>query len=311
MITQLHLAWRLQRWDLSFVAILCLGLSAAAFWLTVDMRSQLTGCGTASAALACDLIYPFQNSHGQKVQTIQWAIGFVPYLAGLILGVPVVAREVELRTAPVAWSLVGSRIRWLAWRVVPLLALALIPITILAIAADQLAHAYLPNSDLGFVEYGVRGLPLVMRFVLVLISGVAIGAVLGRVLPALLVGIGLSVAIALALGGALPHWVPSTELTAADSVASGAVGSLTTDLQFRVPNGQTIDNQAAEDMIYAANQANPGNPPDPSTLPHEVFFGVAASRYPEVLVRETAVLALAIVGMGALGAAIVGRRRPE
>jgi len=309
-ITQLRLAWRLQRWDLSFVAILCLGLAAAAFWLAADMRSLHTGCGTPAATRACDFIYPFQNSHGHKVQTIQWAIGFVPYLAGVVLGVPVVAREVELRTAPIAWSLVGSRLRWLAWRVVPLLVLALIPITVLAIAADQMAHAYFPNSELGFVQYEARSLPLVARFVLVLISGVAIGAVLGRVLPALLVGIGLSVAITMALGDALPHWVPSTELTAAESVASGAVGSLTTDLQFRLPNGQTIDNQAAEDLIYAANRAGQSVQPDPSTLPQEVFIGIAASRYPEVLVRETAVLALAVIGIGALGAVVVGRRRP-
>ncbi len=311
MITRLRLAWRLQRYDIAFVAILCGCLAAAAFWLAADMRSQLTGCGTSAAVRACEIIYAFQNTHGQAVQTIQMAIGFVPYLAGLVLGIPLVAREVEHRTAPMAWSLSGSRLRWLAWRVAPLLVLTVVPISILAVAADQMDHAYLPHSDIGFVQYDARGVPLVMRFVLVLAAGVVIGAILGRVLPGLLVGIGVCVAISMALSWALPHWVPSTELAAADSVQSGQPGSLNTDLRFRMPDGTWIDNQAAEELIYAANATGESALPDPSTVPHEVFFGIAANRYPDVLTRETAVIGLAIVGMGAAGAFVIGRRRPE
>ena len=311
MITQLRLTWRLQRWDIAFVAVLCASLSAAALWLTMDMRSILARCGTPAATPPCQLVYAFQATHGQAVQTIQYAIGFVPYLAGLVLGVPVVAREVELRTAPITWSLVASRLRWLAWRVVPLLVISLVPIGVLAVAADQMAHAYIPNHDLGFIEYAGRGLPLVMRFVLTLVAGVAIGAMLGRVLPALLVGIGLSVAVSMGLGAALDHWVPSTELTAAESIQSGQVGALNTDLKFRLPDGTTVDNQTAENLIYAANEAGQGVVADPSTLPHEVFIGIAAGRYPEVLVRESAVLGLASIGVVAFGGFVVGRRRPE
>ena len=311
MITQLRLAWRLQRWELAFVAAACLGLSAAAFWQTADMRSMLTGCGTPAAAPACLVVYAFQDSHGTGVQLTQMAIDFVPFVAGLILGVPVVAREVELRTALVTWPLAGSRLRWLTWRLAPILVIFLVLIGVLAVAADQLAHAYFPNSTLGFVQYGYRGLPLVMRSVLVLVSGVAIGALLGRVLPALLVGIGLSVVVAVVLGLAMPHWVPSTELTFAESVESGQVGSLNTDLQWRAPDGRLIDGETADQMFAAAYEANPGAEPDPSTLPQEVFFGIAAGRYPEVLVRETAVIGFAIIGMGALAAVIVRRRRPE
>jgi hypothetical protein len=76
---------------------------------------------------------------------------------------------------------------------------------VLAVAADQLAHAYLPNSDLGVVEYESRGLPLVMRSAVMLVLGVAIGALLGRLLPALLVGMGASLALSVVLGMALPH----------------------------------------------------------------------------------------------------------
>lgn len=287
-----------------------LGLAAVAFWQAFDMRSLLTGCGTPAAAPACRVIYAFQDSHGAGVQLTQMAINFVPFVAGLILGVPVVAREVEQRTALVAWPLAGSRLRWLAWRMAPLLLVTLAVVSVLAVAADQMAHAYFPNSDLGFVEYESRGLPLVTRSVLMLVSGVAIGALLGRVLPALLVGIGASVAVSVVLAMALPHWVASTELGRTESVISGP-GSLNTDLQYRAPDGRLIDAETAEQMFAAAYEANPEAEPDPSMLPQEVFFGIAANRYPEVLVRETAVLGVVGVAIGALAAVTVGRRRPE
>lgn len=313
MIAALRLAWRLQRWELAFVVVASLGLAAAAFWQAADMRSMLTGCGTAAAAPACDLVYAFQDSHGSGVRLTQMAINFVPFVAGLVLGVPLVAREVEQRTALIAWPLARSRTRWLAWRLAPLLLVALGVLTILAVAADQMAHAYFPNSDLGFVDYEARGLPLVTRSALMLATGMAIGAVVGRVLPGLLVGIGLSVAVSIVLAMALPHWVPSREL--GGEAAMMYPGSLNTDLRYRMPDGRPIDSETAERMMEAAYQAayeaDPGTEPDPSTLPQAIFYGIAANRYPEVLVRESAVLGVAIIGMGALAFAAVGRRRPE
>lgn len=310
MTTQLRLAWRLQRWEMAFVTIACLVLSGVAFWLANDMRSVLANCGTTAATHACDVTYAFQDSHGTAVQLTQMAITFVPFVGGLVLGVPVVAREVEHRTALISWPLSGSRVRWLAWRMAPVFVVTLALVSVLAVAADQMAHAYFPHSDLGFQDYEYRGLPLVMRTLLILVSGVAIGALLGRTLPALLVGIGLSVAVSIALGTALPRWVPSTELSIAQSVMSGP-GSINTDLKYRTPDGRLVDGEEGDRLLEAAYGANPGHAPDPSTLPQEVFYGIAASRYPEVLVRETAAIGLAVFALGALAAAAVARRRPE
>lgn len=310
MTARLRLAWRLQRWELAFVGVGCLGLAAAAFWQTADMRSQLTGCGTPAAARACDLVFAFQDSNGQTVQLIQMAIAFVPFVAGLLLGVPIVAREVEHRTALVSWPLAGSRLKWLVWRLAPVLAISLLPMAVLGVAADQMAHAYFPNSDLGFGQYEARGLPLVMRFVVVFVASVASGAVLGRVLPALLVGIGMSVVLSMAVGWALPHWVPSTELTTAESAQSGAQ-PITTEVRYRTPDGRLVDAQAGEEMIGAAYEANGFNEPDPSTLPQEVDYGIAGNRYPEVVVRESAALGAVAISLGALAAFVVARRRPE
>jgi hypothetical protein len=44
----------------------------------------------------------------------------IPFIVGTLAGVPLVAREVESGTAPLAWALAGSRRRWLLMRVGPI-----------------------------------------------------------------------------------------------------------------------------------------------------------------------------------------------
>jgi len=309
-MTWARLAFRLQPSSIVFTTVVCLGLAAAALWLSADMRAVLARCGTPSASEACDVIYSFQNSHGNAVYMIQWAISLAPFLVGLVLGVPLVAHEVEHRTALIAWPLARSRQRWLAWRVVGVLVIGLALVAILAVAADQLAQAYLPHSDIGFVQYEGRGVPLVMRAAVVIMLGVALGALIGRLLPALLVGIALCAALSAGLAAVLPSWAAPVQLTEAESPFAGP-GSISTDLLYRMPDGRWIDDEEAELLIMEAYQAAGGSEPDPATLPQEVFYGIAASRYPEVVVRETLALAAGTLVLGAFAVLVVGRRRPE
>ena len=307
----IRLAWRLQRAELLFCLGLCGSLAAVAVWLAWDMRSELVGCGTAQAAAACEFVYPFQESHGSAVQLLQLVIGLVPYGLGLVLGVPLVAREVEHRTALIAWPLAGSRRRWFAWRAIPVIVAGLVLVAVLAFAAGQMNQAYLPKSDLGFLLYDGRGLPLVMRAFVALVVGAAIGALIGRVLPALLVVIALSVAISTGLGAVLDRWVPSRELSAEQSPMNGVGGVLTTEVHYRLPDGRVVDAQEGEIMAEAIYQESGGAEPDPSTLPQPLFYGIAADRYGEVVLRESLALGgLALVVAGA-ATVILERRRPE
>ena len=308
-MTWFRLAFRLQRSSIVFVTVVCLGLAAAALWLTADMREALARCGTPSAPEACDVIYAFQSSHGDLVYMTQWAIGLAPFLVGLVLGVPLVTQEVEHRTALLAWPLAGSRLRWLAWRVVPVLVIGFVLVAVLAVAGDQLARAYLPHGDIGFVQYEGRGVPLVMRAALVIVLGIALGALIGRLLPALLVGIALCAVLSAGLSAVLASWVAPGQLTEAESPFSGP-GSLPTELRYRM-DGEWIDDEEAELMIMEAYQAAGEGEPDPATLPQEVFYGIAASRYPEVVVRESLALAGGAVVLGAFTVLVVRRRRPE
>lgn len=305
----LLLAWRLQRFELAFVAIVCIGLTAAAAWLTLDMRAILARCGTPDPASACGSMYMFQDTHAGNVGLVQLVAGLAPFAAGLVLGVPIVTREVEGRTALIAWPMARSRRRWLVWRTIPVALVTLGLVAALAIAADQMTRAYLPGIDIGFLEYHTRGLPLVMRSAVMLVAGVAIGALVGRLLPALLIGIGLSIAIWAGLTVALPHWAPSMELIEDEEMF--APGALATSVAYRLPDGRVVSFEEGSALTEAIHEDAGEGGPDPAELPRTIRYGIADARYPEVLIRETAALGAATAALGALAALAVHRRRPE
>jgi uncharacterized protein involved in exopolysaccharide biosynthesis len=63
-------------------------------------------------------------------------------------------------------------------------------------------------------------------------------------------------------------------------------------------------------MMAVFQEYSPAPPPD-SALPQDVVYGIAGSRYVEVLARESAVLVGVTVLAGGVAAAVVQRRRPE
>jgi hypothetical protein len=304
------MAWRLQRDGLLFCIALCGVMALAEAWLAFDMRSYLVGCGTAHAADACQFVYPFQKTHGNAVQLLQMMNGLVPYAVGLVLGVPIVAHEIEHRTALIAWPIARSRLRWLAWRATPILLGALVLTGLLAAAAEQMSQAYLPKSDLGFLLFGERGIPLVARALAALTLGVAIGTVTGRLLPALLVGIGLSVAMSIGFDAVRDRWLPSVELAGEQTPFENG-NPMTTEILYRLPDGSIIGNEEGEARIEAAYEANNFEEPDPDTLPQPVFYGIGGDRYGDVVLRESLALAVLGTALGGIAIAAVQRRRPE
>lgn len=308
----LRLTLKLQRWEIALVALACLGLAAAATWMTLDMRAILDRCGTPAATKACDVVFAFQDTHDVAFESIQSLVELLPFVVGLVLGVPIVAREVEQRTALIAWPMTGSRLRWLAWRLVPTLLIGLLLMAVVAISVDQMVRAYFPHGDIGFSRYESRGIPLVMRTVLMLVAGVAIGAVVGRVLPSLLVGIGLSVAVTVGLAVALPHWVPSTALPDMESDPAAFIGGrLHTSVQYRLPTGEVVSADEGEALAGPIYEQAAGGEPDPADLPQMIIYGVSGDRYLEVVSREAGAIGLVSLLLVGLGGAAVQRRRPE
>ena len=108
---------------------------------------------------------------------------------GLLLGVPLVSREIEHRTAAIAWTMSRSRTWWLARRVLFLALVMVVLLGVVAVVGEVLASATLPaqHLDRDFAWYGRRGALIVVRGLASLGIGVLVGAWIGRVLPALLV----------------------------------------------------------------------------------------------------------------------------
>jgi len=126
------------------------------------------------------------------------ALLYLPFAMGLLAGVPIVGRELETGTARTAWSLYPRRLRWLSRQTLTILA----ALTALAIALALVSSAvesgrsiwgYSPLEDQG--RYGVV---LVANTVMAFAIALAVGALLGRTLPALV----LSTLLVVALAGA-------------------------------------------------------------------------------------------------------------
>jgi hypothetical protein len=256
------------------------------------------------------VISVFGSPLGGTVMMTQLAIGVAMYAVPLVLGVPIVTSEIEQRTAMIAWPLAGSRLRWLAWRAGSVLVIGMVLVGIMAFAAEELARASDPDTELGFLAHGARGISLMTRAGLMLVAAVALGAAIGRLLPSLLIGIGLAVGLSTAVAALPPYGVEPTELTLTESNFEGG-HPVQTGHSYRAPDGTPISDDEAEAMLMAVfEEYSPELPPD-STLPQDVFYGIAGSRYFEVLARESAVLVGATVLVGGVAAAVVQRRRPE
>jgi ABC-type transport system involved in multi-copper enzyme maturation permease subunit len=268
---------------------------------------MLAECASSTASHDCGVVSLFGSPLGDTTLMFNLGIGIATYAVPLVLGVPTVASEIEQRTAMISWPLARSRLKWLASRVGSVLIIGLVLVGLMAAAAEALALANDPGRDLGFASHGARGISLVLRSTLMLTVAIVVGAVVGRLLPALLIGIALAVGISFAVELPLPYGVGSTELTASE--LSGHPFS--TGHAYRAPDGTPISDNDAEVMTMAAYQEySPELPPD-SVLPIDVSYGIAGSRYSEVLARESAVLTGATVLVGGVAAMVVARRRPE
>lgn len=139
----LVLSFRLNRWEvLASVAGTAL-LTAGMLWFTWQLRTLAAtepGClDPTTYVAACEQSpQPFYelSSRAELISYLGWA---TPFGIGLVLGVPLVAREIEQRTAGVAWSLSRSRAVWLAWRVAFAALVMIVLLLVVAIAGEVLA----------------------------------------------------------------------------------------------------------------------------------------------------------------------------
>jgi hypothetical protein len=320
-----RLSFRLQRWEVLASIVGVTVLAGLMLWFAWQLRMLAAGeqgCADPAAYVpGCEaFVRRFQDLAGwaQGLLYLSWG---APFGMGLVLGVPIVARELEGRTAGMAWSLSRSRVRWLAGR---LGFAAIVLVTLLAVvvlASGVLAAAIVPNLhlDRDFTWIGRRDGLIVARGVAALGIGVLVGAVVGRQLPGLLAAAFASVVVFSGVSFAMDRWnealaVVIDPYATSDGVAGGSLGL---GGGVELPSGELVsyawiesDTQFQDETgaIYTRWDEDTSQPDPASFVGWDRVRIIPGRQYPLVLAREAA----ATLGLGVLvagGAAIAVRRR--
>ncbi len=231
----------------------------------------------------------------------------VPFVGALLLGVGIVGREIERGTTRLAWALTPSRLRWFLHRFVPVLLLVAGLTFVLGIAADRLLASTEPGLDPAnaFAQFGFRGVVLAARAVFVLVLAVFVGTLMGRALPALLVG-GIVAAVGIAGGMEVHGRILRSEAVVIEE-AQATAGDYYIDQQFRLPDGRLIGWEEVE--AYDPPPTDPNFTGEWPTLP-TVNLAVPGSRYREVELREVGALAGGSLVILLATSMVIQRRRP-
>ena len=186
-------------------------------------------------------------------------MGVLPFLVGVLGGVPIVARELENRTAQTAWSLFGSRSRWLVQQTVPIALVLGIGLAVAAFIASLVAADVVAWGSRWSWLIGLHGPLLLIRAFAAFGVGLMVGALLGRTLPAFLFASVIAILLSLAAGNLREAWsrtLPSTPL-AGVSPDTGEYeqippGSVQTGWGVQTPEGDVVSMAAARQVASAA-----------------------------------------------------------
>lgn len=339
-LTWARLAYRQQKWELLLVALGSLGAAAAMVWFAFTLEALraaspecLAGIGSGfvgaeqEPGVACQAVtsqYFATESFASTLLNVAWA---APFGIGVILGAPLVARELDGGTAQLAWSLSRSRVGWLLRRIAFIALFGLVLLAVLAVTSELVAAAIFPNRPLGedFTWYGRRGLLVVARGVGAIALGVLVGALIGRVLPAVLASaIVIGVAFAsLSLG--LDQW-NRAEATVERRFLEAEAGA-PSDLELtalgvaygiELVDGEFLSYNEAFDRGMEPNYSGMDGKVYESEadlqadrfIGHDAFLIIPGERYAELVLRDSGVAVL--IGAVALGMTglVVSRRRP-
>jgi hypothetical protein len=185
----LWLTWRQHRWALLGSLLLAALLTGWMAYLAAEMSTLHRQCHDTTCS-------DFSVQHAALYATFSpvrisdillLVVQYAPLLIGVFIGVPLLAREHEQRTLPLAWSQDISPVRWL-WTKLALLGLFVAALSAaVAVESDHLAHArHALRAGILFDDtlFPVSGmLPLALS-VCWFAVGVALGAAVKRTLPA-------------------------------------------------------------------------------------------------------------------------------
>jgi hypothetical protein len=309
-----RLAMKMQRLELLVflvAAVLLVVASSLIAWGTTEVRADFLACMERLGPGAnCSPTSPSLNDFSTWGGFAKLGAFLTPFALGLFLGVPVVAREIEGRTAGIAWTLSRSRSRWLIQRVLPLAVVVIILSAAVGIGSEFVARTN-PFADYaanpGFSDYTSRGVLLPLRALAVLSLAIAVGAMVPRQLPALLLAGAVTVALFVGLTLGMDAWM-TAEARPIPMGDTQLGGPRIFDTAFRHDaTGEVIGmNDFYSRYGDVAIPDGEQNPPGFT----QVAIGIPGAEYWPWVLRESAIVGAVAVGSGALAAFVVRRRRP-
>lgn len=338
-LTWMRLSYRQQRWELILVA---LGVAVTAIGM-LWFASQIDGLRAASPdCLGTSINQGFPDGEGppaacQAILTTYYErTGFADFLLqlsfgapfgmGVLLGAPLVAREIDGGTAQLAWSIGPSRTSWLLRRIAFIALFAVVALGVLAVTSEILAAAIAPERNLSadFAWFGRRGWLIGVRGVGALMLGMLVGAIIGRVLPAILAAILVVALTFTALSFGMDRWneaegiVQPMYVAEDGSPAEFDPAALPVFYGLETPDGEILSWSDAQARGLSANYmddqgrmyASEEDMRAGQIVGRDIQLVIPGTRYPEIVAREGAVVA----GLGLLAllgtALVVRRRRP-
>lgn len=196
---QLQLAWRGHRFEFAAIAIAGAAVAVGSVLATLRLLSFDIDQVCIDGWLA--LFPPPTACADQMGGWVEFndaiagpLLGLAVVIAfgmGLLVGVPVVADEIEAGTAEFSWAFASSRRRWLRQRIWPGAVVLVSAIAVVAVATALLSHT---RSGGGLwvnaiEEIDRQGVGLAGRALFGFGAGVALGAVVGRTLPSFVLGV--------------------------------------------------------------------------------------------------------------------------
>ena len=213
MLARIRLTFKQHRFETMAVTIVCVALTAAALVEAYRLNSlnvplaclqtyqggYMTVIGgpsqgpvTAAQAQCNELANSFFDMRRSlDMNLVQLLLLLVPLLAGIVVGAPLVAREIEQGTAPLSWALAGSRRRWLLGKVLAGVLLLASLMLAVGLAANVLEGALNPglNPYASFSNYLGRGVMDVFWALAACAGTFALGTILGRTMPAVVLAL--------------------------------------------------------------------------------------------------------------------------